>query len=313
MSKVPLLKASTAFTGDVSSYGVYPKQSTDSRLVNGSLVLVNPNDAQVPWPAGVPASGAKLPNLAWPQLATLLGSGDATSLAVTFDNLLTGSGEAFAERTTKGGLHICVSQSSANKSGHYARLKLPTAVLQYILANPTHDYYVSLRGRGTRLSNQATYHEQLSGIWNFSTADNSNFYYFMEYNNDTTGVFPGDSNGYSRRKATPANPLGSLTSVPYLVNARTAWLGTAANNLTEGATNSLQHALMLWGSFGVFASRFVTHARSDVFYGFYMEDLTVSGRSYATVDAADLAIYNTEIASGGALYNDSFTAVSTLP
>jgi len=52
---------------------------------------------------------------------------------------------------------------------------------------------------------------------------------------------------------------------------------------------------------------------SWIFYRAYMEDLTVSGRTYAQVDAEDLALFTEQFAVGGRYHNDTFTNPTTIP
>ncbi|MBD7153500.1 hypothetical protein HPO45_27130, partial [Klebsiella pneumoniae] len=52
---------------------------------------------------------------------------------------------------------------------------------------------------------------------------------------------------------------------------------------------------------------------SFIFYRFYMEDLTVSGRSYATVDALDQALFDEAFYSSTGRYrNDHFSAPNVI-
>jgi len=51
---------------------------------------------------------------------------------------------------------------------------------------------------------------------------------------------------------------------------------------------------------------------SGIFYKLYIEDLTVSGRSYEQVDAIDFALYTSAFSAGGKYYGDSFTDPATI-
>jgi hypothetical protein len=53
-------------------------------------------------------------------------------------------------------------------------------------------------------------------------------------------------------------------------------------------------------------------SESRIFYGFYLEDLTVSGRTYQDVDALDLQAYNIAFGTGGRYYNDTYTDPATI-
>lgn len=53
---------------------------------------------------------------------------------------------------------------------------------------------------------------------------------------------------------------------------------------------------------------------SSIFYRAYIEDLTVSGRTYAEVDAIDYALYTKEVLTpGGRYYGDTYTDPATIP
>jgi hypothetical protein len=55
-------------------------------------------------------------------------------------------------------------------------------------------------------------------------------------------------------------------------------------------------------------------APSVVFYRTYLEDLTVSGRTYAEVDALDVALYTKHVlTTGGRYYGDTYTDPATIP
>jgi hypothetical protein len=57
----------------------------------------------------------------------------------------------------------------------------------------------------------------------------------------------------------------------------------------------------------------VNVAPSGVLYRVYLEDFTVSGRTYSEVEAADLAEFATAFGVGGRYAGDTHTAVSALP
>ncbi|MCF6764112.1 hypothetical protein, partial [Pseudomonas fragi] len=51
---------------------------------------------------------------------------------------------------------------------------------------------------------------------------------------------------------------------------------------------------------------------SRIIYRAYGEDLTVSGRNYAEVEALDYALFLEAFAPGGKFYGDTFTSPSAL-
>ncbi len=52
---------------------------------------------------------------------------------------------------------------------------------------------------------------------------------------------------------------------------------------------------------------------SRVYYRFYLEDLTISGRTYAQVEALDKAVFDAAFAAGGRYNGDTWTSPTTLP
>lgn len=52
---------------------------------------------------------------------------------------------------------------------------------------------------------------------------------------------------------------------------------------------------------------------SAIFYRFYLEDLTLSGRTWAEVDALDARLFASAFAPGGRYYADTFTDPATIP
>ncbi|MDV8070780.1 hypothetical protein R4P64_30085 [Rhodococcus sp. IEGM 1366] len=69
----------------------------------------------------------------------------------------------------------------------------------------------------------------------------------------------------------------------------------------------------------VFAGHYNTDAAivnkdaSWILYSLWLENLTVSGRTYAQCAAQDLALFNAKVGVGGRYNGDTHTAVSTLP
>ncbi|RQS00227.1 hypothetical protein DIE02_27720 [Burkholderia sp. Bp8991] len=69
--------------------------------------------------------------------------------------------------------------------------------------------------------------------------------------------------------------------------------------------------------FGQVASQYGDAARnvdfSAILYRVFLEDLTVSGRTFAAVSALDQSLYNAAFTSGGRYNGDTYTSPSTLP
>lgn len=257
---------------------------------SGSLLLIEPGHPHEPWDAGVPADESAIPNI----LSDTLSIGTAkfdTNGALT-------STKGLLERSTKGGLHGIVSQSVSLTSGDGATIRIPTALNTYLGAHASNDYYVSGWYRLTRANNA------VGSAWTYVIASGS-----------------GDSNvlaNFSENAAIAATGLGLLGS-----RAGTNVIGAhMASGAVDGATTSTTSKAFgpVWGAppttFGnVNVATRNTHWPSFVFYRFYVEDLTVSGRTYAEVDAIDYAEYTRQVLTvGGRYYGDTTpTDPATIP
>jgi hypothetical protein len=81
-------------------------------------------------------------------------------------------------------------------------------------------------------------------------------------------------------------------------------------NGQTGSITTLRNTLAMWGALNAYSTAMggSTAAPSFILYRFYLEDLTVSGRSYAEVDAIDYALWQTDFGAGGRFAGDTFTA-----
>lgn len=279
-----------------------PRAYPDSLMTEGSLLLVDfANPGGYDGGAVVPVDGTSLlPNVAWETAKRVLGSGDRNSLSSIFQQAgFTGSSDAthLAEWSTKKGLHTIVSQATSiqNKSCFF---KLPNALRDYIYTNaPGHDIYFSCWQRITRAQVIASDSQPWSYFANNSGAS-SNYLYLIQ----PTGIqTPGTDD--------TVVPSGSnVAEVKLFATKLNAWQGTR-----PGASTDVMHRIWNVGSADSWASANTTQVASRILYRLYMEDLTVSGRSYNTVKNLDQALWTTAFASGGRFYNDSYTAPSTLP
>jgi hypothetical protein len=80
----------------------------------------------------------------------------------------------------------------------------------------------------------------------------------------------------------------------------------------SGDTVAAAAGSIIFGNGGS-GSALTNQCPSDIFYRGYCEDLTVSGRTYADVDALDKALWDAAFAAGGRFAGDTFTAPSTFP
>ncbi len=245
-----------------------PISSSFQLLTQGSLLLV---DAPK-WTAGVPNS--TVPNLV-----------DGSTLAVV--NSLT-SADGVAERTSLGGLHVAVSQTSANLG---RTLGLDSqAIRDYMAANPNNSYFIALSAVVTR---QSTFSVPVSaahkmfGMWGTSKSDSLNI---RPVTNNKVSIVPSAHRTFFTETATPA-PLNT----PFIVDGSVSKLPSVGTDIN----------LVRFGT-GPNADN-VSSGLSWILYGAYIEDLTASGRSYDLVSR----IFKRDFAPSK-FTTDTYTNPSTL-
>lgn len=259
----------------------------DPILTDGSLVLVDPAHPASPWPSGVPASSATVPNLANTQAAALIGA----PAALTFVNGITAA-DGKVERSGKGGLHVALSRTG-DVLNHLAGINLGNALKAYLEAHPTNDLYLSWWGKYTRAAD--------------TTASDVAF----------AAAVRGENDGGKWVGVGQYAPTGALSAQP---PAGTRRLGIRGTTTADGTFQSVGGTD--FGSQTVVDPRLVAHgpisstwlhkAPSVLTWRVYLEDLTVSGRTYADVDAMDWAAFQAATGSGGRYNGDTYTNPTTL-
>ena len=273
----------------------------------GSLALLELAHTASPF-TGVPQAGDVIQNILWSQLsAARVAGGLAASTAATSaftrstGNGSTGggndsSGKTKSERTTKGGLHGIISQSACtNSSDQVVVIRGGTDLTSYLTAFPAHSYYVSIWDRLTRV---ALTSEPAESQIPFSPSSTASYLYAIR-----SATIQGGGLGTSQVPAAPATlgnrfraagisavtGSGSAYTYPFAVGPSGPYYNTGTNSYTNKAA-------------------------SRVLYRWYLEDLTVSGRTYAEVLAADYALYQQAFGVGGRYYGDTLpTDPSTIP
>lgn len=270
--------------------------SVDPLESAGSLLLIDPTHPAGTWAAGVPTSGTLVPNLLADTARAVTGT------AVPGLTFTAGSGwngtKGKLERTGKGGLHGIVSPTLATMDTTM-RLLYNTDIKAHILSNPTHDFYFSSWHRTTRVSANAA--QKIFHIVGNSTQSGANFLFYLRA--DT--LQPG---GYPKRQG--ANTIGPRIDTM----AVNQWTGTVPTTPETGTPNAVSAYLTPAGSQGfAYTDAMVGGTGAAVFYRHYVEDLTVSGRTYAEVDAIDNDLYTREVLNpGGRYYGDTFTDPATI-
>lgn len=253
----------------------------------GSLMLVDPAHPVTPWAPGVPASGDFVPNLFAAQVEALIGPPSAGSHggALSYAGL-TGAG-GLIERTTKGGLHAAISQTN-DVIGNHCSITVPNSGLWTYIRNSGHRIYYSLWARRTRAATAVG--STVIGNLAAGTRFIGGFTPEATLSADTGALARPASNavGPTFRNVGAISTLAGDTEPAHAGNRSAFTVGNFASaNRADGRRG-------LGGS--------------AVFYRLYIEDLTVSGRSYARVDALDYALYQREVLTAGGRYSgDSFT------
>lgn len=255
------------------------------------------------FPSGVPSNGQALRNIAREQAAAAIGGTEAsTDTALVVASYTAGA--ALLQRTGKGGVHSAHSQSAAASGGIY--VPYPVAVLNFLAANPDHDIYMSMWGRITRPGNST---QAWAGISFAASPSPSQMLASISQdgNNYPTSAtrlgtrrVPSGAWRPSQTPSVAAGPLFGSVGV-------SAYSGTPESVQRKGKAMSIRTGEPFTGS------TVPADQLSGVLYRAYLEDLTISGRTYAQVDALDYELFTKEVVTaGGRYYGDTFTDPATL-
>lgn len=287
-----------------------PTLRDDAILSRGSLVLLDPSHSVSPWAAGVPAGGQAIPNIAWREASALHGSGTQAEWSQVFTQggVFTAptapGGNGFLERTPKGGLHACMSQTTQSANGIGITLgnnssASLTKLKEYLYAHLDNDYYVSTWERITRAALTGPVEEPVSHVFSNAGSATGAYLYMM---NRTQSAGTG-----LKALSSPALPQGAGMS--FRAMSQTAYQGTKPNSPQTMITDlfAVGYSVSAYTGFGQ------NKARSTVFYRAYLEDLTASGRTFEQVSALDKALFDAAFAPGGRYYGDTFTDPAGYP
>jgi hypothetical protein len=268
----------------------------------GSVFLLETNHPLSPMTVAA-TSGAVVPNLTSSSLKLLQASlpeNDYHGALLANGDFLTLPNGKF-EKSAKNGLHLIASQAASGSNSRYARVRIPAAAKTYLTANTGHTYYWSVWDRVTRQFGNTG----LTGHGDFGAGQ----FWFSKAADDS--VRPVDAT----RKGWRADGAVGLTASG--TGSRTA-TGPLFQNISRNPVS-----VPVASSGNSIASENVVYvgengakmSASIVFYRAYLEDLTVSGRTYAQVDALDFAEYTKQVlTAGGRYYDDTVpTAPSTFP
>lgn len=263
----------------------------------GSIYLFDWTHPGAPGVVGVPETGAVAPNVLGDRGAALIGE---PAIATFASGAGWNSTKGLLERSGKGGLHGVVSPTLADGSLLF-HVSGETAIKEYIQSHPDHLFYHS--------------------VWSYVTKGAG----------DMSGSVRG-AKGFISRNTSPTGMILTVVS-----SSAFGIGGVRRTGVAVGATGPelINHADDAWYPSGPPASASAMYARllsvpptpelnytdtmrrlqgGAILYRCYLEDLTVSGRTYAEVDAIDYALYTKEVLTeGGRYYGDTYTDPATIP
>lgn len=279
-----------------------PKIPDDPILTAGSLFLFDPTHSQGAM-ASI-ANGVDVPNIAWREAQAVLGSGTQTTLSGVLWRQ-GGEPQIKIERSVKGGIHVLPSQVNDDANFNHLLVAPKGLVQSYIQANLDHDIYFSCHIRLTR--------QQLTGAAPQSPMhkiqNTSNFLFHMQ---GLTSVPVSGSQLLGRNMSNPATTsLNTSPGTPvYRSIATTAFSGTppamGGSGDAQGTATSQYGVHFGGGKFDAFASLNQNKAPGWILERCYIEDLTVSGRTFAQVDDIDVGLWTAAHAAGGRYYADTW-------
>lgn len=254
--------------------------------------------------ADLPEYGQPVPNVLKNITKKLTGGLDS-ALDFEVSLQIPNSSTFYAERTAKGGIHGIVTQAGGQTGQLAYALRAPEPVTSYMRSNVGHNFYVSLWQTITRKGITGPAPQSPFHYTNASSATGNFLFHFQgSVSNPSNGgtllarfnsVAVQDDNALL-----PATPLQRFGCV--------AFAGHVGNLPQENQTIQLGV-----GTFGAWNSLNYNIAASRIIYRAYIEDLTVSGRTFDQVKAIDEALFNAAFAPGGKFADDDYTDPSTLP
>lgn len=269
----------------------------------GSLFLFDGNH-QFSQFAGLPVAGASVPNALSDKAAALLGVEESATSFIVQPLPIPQAGVFKAERTGRGGIHGLITQAGAQTTRQCYFLRASTAVQEYMRDNPTHTFYVSIWQTITR--------KAVTG----SPSPQAPFFFVNGVSSTANYRFHFEGSLFSPRAATATYRGGKAiptVSDTEIANETNRFTSVAVQGNTGNGPVSADPVTFGVGSEGVWAGPGLNKAASRIIYRVYVEDLTVSGRSYEAVEAIDLELYTEAFAAGGKFFGDTYTAVSTMP
>lgn len=266
----------------------------------GSLMLLDGGNMDYSF-AGLPVVGEQLPNVLSHSTRSIVGVSPLESeLHFTVASRSDDSATFKAERTNKGGIHGISSLSGNQAVQEVYRIAGPRAVSDWIYNNPNHSYYISYWETVTRAGNdnaapQSPFH------FASQTGSTANYHFYFEGGQAESKVsptlfttFPFDD--HSTDLIEPANRLEALQCNQFIGNG-------------PDQTSDITLLVGIGGAWGGFNQN---NGASRIIYRAYIEDLTLSERTFNEVRTIDSQLFTEAFASGGKFNADTYTAPSTI-
>lgn len=254
---------------------------------SGALVYIDPTHPARSWDAGVPATGSAVPNVAEAAARSATGL-SAEQVSPTVTHL---GARKLVERSGKGGLHVAFSQDeTGSATTDHLLITLPAAFRAWLQANKSHSFYASIWGRVTReRSNTAIAGGHLVSI--LSSGNTAASLFLRRIGDTGPAAYPSTA-----RIGTDADGHNLAAPVPFFIDG--AWSDFSASALDRGEIAYLRRE---------------PGAASVILYGYYLEDLTLSGRTYAQVNALVKARRDGVTGTGGRYAGDTYTPPTSAP
>jgi len=305
------LQIPTAFTNLA-----LPTLGNDPMLSAGSLALY-----EIGHPGtgigGVPGNNALIPNIAATEAKALIPGATDADLSATFKTAATEPTKILVERTSKGALHVIAAKAAPAAAGAaYAGLYGRDKLVQYVRDNVGHQFYISYWGKETR--SPISGNGGLAGLSFATSPSGTNLHHVLSHDGNNYPTSTSYRTGWAR-EANAASGVGVMADTntawpPSLpadirLSVGVAGSGSATDRTTANVVSGNFFKIFSFGNTSELFTQPVTGPSSGIAYRYYMEDLTVSGRSFATVDALDKQLYTKHVrTAGGRYYGDTYTA-----
>lgn len=286
-----------------------PKVLDDPILSPGTLALYDPTHSLGAF-AGVPVNGQAIPNIAADRALAMVGAGGLADMQFKFFIARPQTDDLFLERSSKGGIHVLPSQVNQEIALIWAYLALPAALQTYLHAHIDDDLFFSAWWRLTRKQTANT--TIASVVHKMSSTVN----YLFHTENGKTPQPVGTSAVLGRRGTPDSNDanFSQAAGTPMLRNiGTTATTGAAFTLANNGEGYNDRGWQFGMGGISGYSNFQQNKAPGIILERAVIENLTVSGRSYAEVDAIDAALFAKAHAVGGRYYGDTWTDPATFP